>query len=151
MNHVSPGRRPQGEPQRVPPVDADLLGSALFLVGEHLARLEAEERAIRDEEEDEEEEALAVDARAVLDLLKEELGTDPKTTLALYLRLTALFRLLSSAPRLAEIAGEPDGSGALTAEAIAAAAHLELHPDARTGGPGDFDPRAFRGALEDDA
>jgi hypothetical protein len=125
MNHVSPGRRPQGEPQRVPPVDADLLGSALFLV--------------------------AVDARAVLDLLKEELGTDPKTTLALYLRLTALFRLLSSAPRLAEIAGEPDGSGALTAEAIAAAAHLELHPDARTGGPGDFDPRAFRGALEDDA
>jgi hypothetical protein len=151
MNHFSPGRQPQPEPQFVPTVDADLLGSAVFLVGEHLARLEAEERAIRDDEEDGEEEMPAVDTRAVLDLLKEELGTDPKTTLALYLRLTALFRLLSSTPRLAEIAGEPDGSGALTAEAIAVAASLELVPDPRTGAPGDFAPHAFLAALETDA
>jgi hypothetical protein len=145
MNHMSP----RWEPRRIPPVDADLLASAIFLVSEYAAQREAEEAALLDEEdEDAEEAAIPVDPRAVLDRLAEELGTDPKTTLALYIRVTALFRLLASAPHLADAA---TGSGeAFAPEALAAAATLELYPDPESEAPGEFDPREFGEALETD-
>jgi hypothetical protein len=130
-------------------VEPDLLGSALFLVSEYVAEREAEERAIREEEEDEEEEAPTLDTRALLDRLAEELGTEPKTTLAVYIRLTALFRLLSSAPQVAGVATESDGSGTPTPAALAAAAGLDLYPDAASDVPGDFDPQEFEAALDD--
>jgi hypothetical protein len=147
MNHISP----RSEPQRIPPVDTDLLASAIFLVSEYLAERAAEEAALREEEdEEEEEETVPIDARAVLDRLAEELATDPKTTLALYMRLTALFRLLSSSRQLAAVATERDGGDALTPEALAAAATLELYPNPESETPGDFDPREFSAALETD-
>lgn len=148
MNHISPRR----EPQRIPPVDADLLASAIFLVSEYAAERAAEEAALRDDEaeEDEAETAPALDTGAILDRLAQELGTEPKTTLALYIRLTALFRLLAAAPHLAGLASEPDGSGALTPAALAAAATLELYPDPASDAPGDFDPREFEESLETD-
>jgi hypothetical protein len=150
MNHISP----RSEPQRVPPVDADLLASAIFLVSEYVAERAAEEAALRDDEEEDEEEekeeTVPVDARAVLDRLAEELATDPKTTLALYMRLTALFRLLSSSRQLAAVATDPEGGDALTPQALAAAATLELYPNPESETPGDFDPREFSAALETD-
>ena len=44
MNYISP----RWERPRIPPVDPALIGSALFLVSEYAAELEAEESAIRD-------------------------------------------------------------------------------------------------------
>jgi hypothetical protein len=143
MNHVSP----RWERQRVPPVEPELLGSALFLVSEYLAERAAEEEALREEEAEGEEEPLRVDTRAVLDRLAEELGTEPKTTLAVYIRLTALLRLLDAAPHLAAVATEPESGGGVTQAALAAAATLELYRIPESDAPADFDPNAFEEAL----
>ncbi len=138
----------------VPPVEPELLGSAVYLFREYLERLEAE-LALEDddddgyEDEDEESEA-AIDTRAVLDLFAEELGTGVQTTLTLYLRVTALFRMLAQSPSLAALATDPDDpGGALTEDALLAAARLDLEVT-RQGGDGaaDFDPRQFRAALD---
>ena len=48
MNHISP----RWERQRVPPVEPELLGSALFLVSEFVSERAAEEEALREEFED---------------------------------------------------------------------------------------------------
>jgi hypothetical protein len=144
MNHISP----RWERQRVPSVEPELLGSALFLVSEYVAERAAEEEALRDDEEADEAEPVPVDTRAVLDRLAEELGTEPKTTLAVYIRLTALFRLLEAAPHLAARASEPESDGALTPAALAAAATLALYRLPDSDAQADFDPNAFEEALE---
>jgi hypothetical protein len=147
MNRISP----RWEPQRIPQVEPDLLASAIFLVSEYVAEREAEARAIREEDEEDgtEEETVALDTRVLLDRLAEELGTEPKTTLAVYIRLTALFRLLARAPQLGPIATEPDDGGTPTPAALAAAASLDLYPDPASDAPGDFDPQEFEAALDD--
>jgi hypothetical protein len=137
-------------PPRVPPVEPDLLGSAVFLFREYLERLEAETPP-PDEDEAEESEEPAIDTRAVLDLFAEELGAGVQTTLTLYLRVTALYRLLAQSPSLAALAIDPEEpGGALTENALVAAARLDLAVR-REGAEGaaDFDPRQFRAALED--
>ena len=138
-------------PPRVPPVEPALLSSAIFLFNEHLARLADEEPPPSDDEEDDDDEAgPRVDTRAVLDLFAEELGTDVATTLNLYLRVTALYRLFAASPSLAGLALDEDSpGGALTDNALVAAARLGLRV-ARAGSDGaaDFDPREFREALD---
>lgn len=146
MNHISP----RWERPRVPPVDPTLIGSALFLVSEYAAEREAEEAAIRDPEDDEETEPVALETRAVLDRLAEELGTEPKTTIAVYIRLVALLRLLATAPHLGPLATEPDGGGIPSAAALEAAASLDVLPDPESGAPGIFDASEFEAALEAD-
>jgi hypothetical protein len=149
MNKVTPFPTPP----RVPAVEPDLLASAAFLFNEYLARL-ADEALPPDEEdddEDEEETGPAIDTRAVLDLFAEELGTNVATTLNLYLRVTALYRLLAASPSLARLALDEEApNGALTETALLAAARLDLRV-ARQGSDGaaDFDPRQFREALAD--
>ena len=130
----------------VPPVEPETLRSALFLFREYLERTAAENPVDADEEA-----AFDIDTRAVLDLFADELGTNVQTTLALYLRVTALYRLLARSPSLAELAidaEEPGGS--FTENALVAAAKLDVavsqKGDSRTA---DFDPRQFRDALED--
>jgi hypothetical protein len=136
-------------PRRVGPVEPDLLGSAIFLYAEYLAALEAD-AALEDEDEDEPKPQV-VDMRAVLDLIAEELGTEVTTTLNLYMRLTALHRLLGAHPGLVLIAVDEDGPGGfLTEAALIAAARLELI----VRGVGEsrraeFDFREFRTALDD--
>jgi hypothetical protein len=139
-------------PPQVPPVEPELMRSAIFLFSEYLAQQAAE--AIppdEDEDEDEQEEGAEIDTSAVLDLFAEELGTGVQTTLTLYLRITALYRLLAQSPSLAEAAIDPEEpGGALTEHALVAAARLDVKvmrngPD----GAADFDPRQFRAALED--
>jgi len=138
-------------PPRVPPVEPELLASTVFIFGEYLDRLRAD-MPPPDEAAEEGEAAPPqpeVDTKAVLDLFAEELGTNVPVTLALFLRVTALFRLLSQSPSLARFALAPDGSSdALSEDALLAAARLDL-PVKRTGkeGAADFDPRAFRAAL----
>lgn len=123
--------------------------SAIFLFGEYLAQEAAE--AIPADEEGEEEEGAEIDTRAVLDLFAEELGTGVQTTLALYLRITALYRLLAQSPSLTEIAIDPEQpGGALTENALLAAARLDVKVTRQgADGAADFDPRQFRAALED--
>jgi len=136
-------------PPHVPPVEPELLGSAIFLFREYLEQLEAETQP-PDEDEDEESEGPEIDTRTVLDLFAEELGTGVQTTLTLYLRVTALYRLLAQSPSLAALAIDPEEpDGALTENALLAAARLDLTVR-RAGGEGaaDFDPRAFRAALD---
>jgi hypothetical protein len=102
-----------------------------------------------DEEDEEQPSGPAIDTRAVLDLFAEDLGTGVQVTLNLYMRVTALYRLLAASPSLARIAIDNDErGGALSEDALLAAARLELHVS-RTGGEGaaDFDPREFREAL----
>jgi hypothetical protein len=142
MNQVSP--KPNPEPHRVGPVEPDLLASALFLYAEYLSGLKAETAA------DDDEEAPEIDTRAVLDLISEELATDVKTTLNLFMRLTAVQRLLATSPALARMALDPEDAGALREEALIAAARLDLHVH-RIGGEGraEFNVREFREALED--
>jgi len=135
-------------PIGVPPVEPELLASAIFLFGEYLARLE-DEALPPDEDADDDEESVAIDTRAVLDLFAEELGTSVQTTLSLYMRVTALYRLLAASPSLAELAmDQPEIGGALTEDALLAAARLDLTV-MRNGGDGsaDYDPREFREAL----
>ena len=77
--------------------------------------------------------------------------TEVTTTLNLYMRLTALHRLLEAHPSLGRIAIDEDGPGGfLTEDALIAAARLELI----VRGVGDerraeFDAREFRTALDD--
>ena len=141
-------------PPLVPPVEPELLASAIFLFGEYLARLEAELPPPGDDEEagdndDDDDDSVSIDTRAVLDYFAEELGTGVQTTLALYMRVTALYRLLAASPSLARIAlDQPELGGALTEDALVAAARLDL-PVIRRGedGSADYDPREFREAL----
>jgi hypothetical protein len=138
-------------PPRVPPVEPDLLASAVFVFGEYLARLPADAPAGEDEE-DEGDEDQEIDTSTVLDLLTEELGTSVTVTITLYLRVTALYRLLAASPSLTRLAIDPEEpGGALTEDALVAASRLELRV-AREGvqGSADFDPREFREALRTD-
>jgi hypothetical protein len=136
----------QSQP-RVPSVDPALLGSALFLFREYLERTAAE-NPVADEEE--EAQGFDIDTRAVLDLFAEELGTNVQTTLALYLRATALYRLLARSPSLAGLAiDEEQPGGIFTENALLAAARLDVavsrKGEERTA---DFDARQFREAIE---
>lgn len=135
-------------PPQVPPVEPELMRSAVFLFGEYLEQQAAE--AVP-QDEDEPEEGAEIDTRAVLDLFAEELGTGVQTTLTLYLRITALYRLLAQSPPLMEMAIDPElPGGALTENALIAAARLDVKVMRRgADGAADFDPRQFRAALED--
>lgn len=152
MDDTSPLPPPQ--PPRVPPVEPELLGSAMFLFAEYLQRL-ADDAIIDNGEEDddldddEDEGASAVNMRDVLDLFAEELGTTVPITLNLYMRVTALFRLLAASPSLARLAADNDESAnTLSETALVAAARLDLHVNrSEGGGVADFDPRQFREAL----
>jgi hypothetical protein len=137
---------PPALPPRVPPVEPELLGSAIFLFREYLERLDAEAPPPDEEAEDE---APPIDTRAVLDLFAEELGTGVQATLTLYLRVTALYRLLAQSPSLAALAIDPEEpGGAFTENALLAAARLDLNVTRRgADGAADFDPRQFRAAL----
>jgi len=153
MDDTSPLPPPQ--PPRVPPVEPELLGSAMFLFAEYLQRLadeaigEDEDDEEDDLEDDEDEGASAINMRDVLDLFAEELGTSVPITLNLYMRVTALFRLLAASPSLARLAADNDESAnTLSETALLAAARLDLHVNrSEGGGVADFDPRQFREAL----
>lgn len=150
MDDTSPLPPPQ--PPRVPPVEPELLASAMFLFGEYLQRLADEAVIASDDEddlEDEDEGASAINMRDVLDLFAEELGTSVPITLNLYMRVTALFRLLAASPSLARLAADNDETAnALSETALVAAARLDLHVNrSEGGGVADFDPRQFREAL----
>ena len=142
-------------PPRVPPVEPELLNSAIFLFSEYLDRLAAEAPPAGDEDEDnaggneDEDESPAIDTRAGLDLFAEELGTNVQTTLTLYMRVTALYRLLAASPSLTRLAMTGGEAGeSLGDDALLAASRLDLHVT-RSGSDGaaDFDPREFREAL----
>jgi hypothetical protein len=147
MNHVSA----IPEPRRIGPVEPELLASAIFLFAEYLRRLEREASPSDDDESDDEvAEGARIDTRAVLDLLAEELATDVATTLNLYMRVTALYRLLAGSPSLARMAlHNEELGGALRDDALIAAARLDVYVR-RSGedGSADFDPRDFRTALD---
>ena len=133
-------------PPRVPSVDPALLGSALFLFREYLEQTAAE-NPVADEDE---AQGFDMDTRAVLDLFADELGTNVQTTLALYLRATALYRLLARSPSLASLAIDEDQPGGIfTEDALLAAARLDVavaqKGEERTA---DFDARQFREAVE---
>jgi hypothetical protein len=136
------------QPQpRVPSVDPGLLGSALFLFREFLEQTAAENPP---PDEEAEEQDFDIDTRAVLDLFAEELGTNVQTTLALYLRITALYRLLARSPSLASVAIDEDQPGGVfTENALVAAARLDVAVSHKGGErTADFDPRQFREAVE---
>jgi hypothetical protein len=152
-------------PPRVPPVEPDLLGSAIFLFSEYLQQIadlqvedeededgEADGGAEDDEEDEEEEEASPIEMRAVLDLFAEELGTSVPVTLNLYMRVTALFRLLAASPSLARLAAaDEDGGGGLSEDALLAFARLDLRVSRNEGGiVAEFDARELRDALAND-
>jgi hypothetical protein len=156
MNHVAA----IPEPQRLGPVEPDLLASAIFVFAEYLRRLE-QETVVADGDGDGDDDpaddggaatAPQIETRAVLDLLAEELATDVKTTLNLYMRVTALYRLLAGSPSLASIAlDNEEFGGTLRDDALLAAARLDVYVR-RSGedGSADFDPREFRAALDSD-
>src|SRR5882724_6548364 len=138
MDQISPNPGPR----RVGPVEPDLLASAVFLYAEYLRGLEAD--AAEDDDEGPE-----VETRAVLDLLTEELASDVATTLNLFMRVTALQRLLTLSPPLARLAID-DETGGLRETALVAAARLDLHVHrAGSDGVAEFNVREFREALED--
>jgi hypothetical protein len=143
MNHIASSP----EPLRPAPVEPDLLASAIFIAGEYVERLQREAEALAGE--DEEDAGPKVEMRDVLDLFVEELGTDPRTAIHLYLRVAALSRLLSIHPALARMArAEPEADSALTETALVAAARLDLHIRRRGAEQfADFDVREFRAAL----
>ncbi len=140
MTHVAP----LPVPPRVPAVDPDLMASAVFLFSEYLADRSAEAAATGDGDD-----APDIETRAVLDLFAEEIGTNVPTTLNLYLRVTALYRLLASSPSLMRLAmDDEDTGGALTEDATVAAARLDLHVSRMNDdGAAEFDPREFRDAI----
>jgi hypothetical protein len=150
MNHVAP----IPEPHRVGPVEPDLLASAVFLFSEYLSGI-ATEAPGDDEDGDIDDDTASgpqIDTRAVLDIFTEALATDVKTTLNLYMRVTALYRLLATSPSLASTALDTDQpGGALRDDALIAAAKLDLYVR-RSGddGSADFEPKEFRQALDDD-
>jgi hypothetical protein len=144
----------QEPPPRVPPVEPELLGSAIFLFTEYLQRVAAETIVDEDDEDDEEEAEEEDEAespikmREVLDLLAEELGATVPVTLNLYMRTTALYRLLAASPSLARLAASDDDGSGLSETALLAAARLDLHVSRTSAGVvADFDPREFRDAL----
>ncbi len=131
MNHIAA----IPDPRRIGPVEPDLLASAIFLFAEYLRRLEQDSPDIDDEAED------AATVAAKID-----------TTLNLYMRVTALYRLLSASPTLASIAlDNEEFGGALRDDALIAAAKLDVYVRrAGEDGSADFDPKEFREALDDD-
>src|SRR5258708_29116306 len=138
MDDISPAP----PPAKVPPVEPALLGSAVFLFAEYLQRI-ADETIVGDEDEDddieddEDEGASAINMRDVLDLFAEELGTNVPITLNLYMRVTALFRLLAASPSLARLAAARDESPhALSGTALVTAARLDLNINRPHGGGG---------------
>ena len=149
MDDIIPG----ATPPRVPPVEPDLLGSAIFLFSEYLQRVadleivEDDEDAEGDEEEDSEESP--INMREVLDLFAEELGTSVPMTLNLYMRVTALYRLLAASPTLARMAAaDEEGGGGLSEDALLAFARLDVHVSRSEAGlVADFDARELRDAL----
>ncbi len=143
--------RPFPLPPRVPAVEPELLASAIFLFGEYLAELAAENPPGDADVDDEEDEGQEIDTAAVLDLFAENLGTSVPVTLTLYMRVTALYRLLAASPSLALRAIEdPESGGTLTEDALLAAARLDLRVTrAGEDGAADFDPRQFREALSE--
>jgi hypothetical protein len=148
---------PAGSPPRVPPIEPDLLGSAIFLFSEYLqnvADLKAVEEDAENEpidEDDEEEETSPINMREVLDLFAEELGTGVTATLNLYMRVTGLFRLLAASPSLARMAAADEESGGLSEDALVAFARLDLHVTRTADGVvAEFDPRELRHALAGD-
>jgi hypothetical protein len=137
-------------PPHVPPVEPELLGSAIFLFSEYLQRVAAEALPEDEEaEEDEEEEASPINMREVLDLFAENLGTTVPITLNLYMRVTALYRLLAASPSLARMAAADfEGGGALNEDALLAFARLDVQVRrTETGVVAEFDARAVRDAL----
>jgi hypothetical protein len=154
MDEMSPS-----PPPRVPPVEPTLLGSAIFLFSEYLQRIadldmpeDDEEEGDGDDAEDQDEdedEATPIDMREVLDIFAEELGTTVPVTLNLYMRVTALFRLLSGSPSLARMAAaDEEGGGGLNEDALLAFARIDLQVTRNEGGVvADFDPRDVRDAL----
>jgi hypothetical protein len=149
---------PNATPPRVPPVEPDLLASAIFLFSEYLQQIAGLEGLDEEGEEggngidEAEEEESPIDMRAVLDLFAEELGTSVPVTLNLYMRVTALFRLLAASPSLARLAAaDEEGVGGLSEDALLAFARLDLHVSRNeTGIVADFDARELRDALTSD-
>ena len=146
---------PAFPPPRLPAVEPELLASAIFLFSEYLQHVVEEKSVTEDDEaedEDEDDGSTAINMREVLDLFAEELGTGVPVTLNLYMRVTALYRLLAASPSLAQLAAEPgDGASTLNETALLAAARLDLHISRSVaGGVAEFDPREFREALADD-
>ena len=139
-------------PPHVPPVEPELLSSATFLFSEYLQRLaEAalpEDEEAEDEDEDEED-ASPINMRDVLDLFAEDLGTSVPVTLNLYMRVTALYRLLAASPSLARLAAaDPESGGALSEDALLAFARLDVQVRrTETGIIAEFDAREVRDAL----
>lgn len=149
MDDTTPGATP---PPRVPPVEPDLLASAIFLFSEYLQRvadLDLPEEEEEEDEEAEEAEASPIEMREVLDLFAEELGTTVPVTLNLYMRVTALYRLLAGSPSLARMAAaDEDGGGGLSEDALLAFARLDVRVSrTETGVVADFDARELRDAL----
>jgi hypothetical protein len=138
-------------PPQVPPVEPELMRSAVFLFQEYLERVAAETVPPDDEDDEDEPDESVIDTRAVLDLFAEELGTSVQTTLTLYLRVTALYRMLAQSPSLASLAiDEEQPAGTLTENALIAAARLDVKVMRKgSDGAADFDPRQFRAALDD--
>jgi hypothetical protein len=146
MDDITPG----ATPPRVPPVEPDLLASAIFLFSEYLQRVaDLDLPADEEDEAGEEEEESPIEMREVLDLFAEELGTSVPVTLNLYMRVTALYRLLAASPSLARMAAtDEDGSGGLNEDALLAFARLDVHVSrTETGIVADFDARELRDAL----
>ena len=150
MDDISPGPTPP----RVPPVEPDLLASAIFLFSEYLQRVAnlegppAEDEDAAEQEDDEVEES-PIKMREVLDLFAEELGTSVPMTLNLYMRATAVYRLLAASPSLARMAAaDEEGSGGLSEDALLAFARLDVRVSRTESGiVADFDPRELRDAL----
>jgi len=138
-------------PPRVPPVEPELLSSAIFLFSEYLQRLAAEEPEDEegDDGEDDDDETSPISMRDVLDLFAEDLGTSVPVTLNLYMRVTALYRLLAASPSLARMAAaDPEGSSGLSEDALLAFARLDVQVRrTETGIVAEFDARAVRDAL----
>jgi hypothetical protein len=137
----------------IPPVEPELLGSAAFIFREYLAQLAADNPVgTNEDEEDEDQPQPEVDTKAVLDLFADELATNVQTTLALFMRVTALYRMLAQSPSLTELALDPEQpGGALNENATIAAARLDVTVNNKSGDrTADFNPRQFREALEAD-
>lgn len=149
MDDITPGATP-----RVPPVEPDLLASAIFLFSEYLQRVADLEGPPAEDEEaaeqgDDEVEESPIKMREVLDLFAEELGTSVPMTLNLYMRVTALYRLLAASPSLARMAAaDEEGGGGLSEDALLAFARLDVRVSRTESGiVADFDPRELRDAL----
>lgn len=145
--------RPESPP-RVPPVEPELLGSAIFLFSEYLQRVSAEEPEDdeAEAEAEEDEETSPINMRDVLDLFADDLGTNVPVTLNLYMRVTALYRLLAASPSLARMAAlDPEAGGGLSEDALLAFARLDVQVRrTETGVVAEFNARDVRDALTSD-